>query len=582
MTGGTLTFTLQLTDALYGAEKTCSLGLQFGDDFWMFGGGDMPAALETTGTFTFSVPFSGSGGETNVRFPGQQAVVSFSNANPVVALTYWWFWFGPRDIEDNGRHFVITDASIEMASSGSTCIFTGLSPLGDFTALAETGQTAQVSLPSPLGAFSATAVDGILGTLSLPSPLGTFGAKSYLSGVNPYPISDALWVDSPGFTQWMAESWYAISGCTLTPAPTTRVYFDRNSSGNRLYFTATTSESAWSGNPNASIRITMTDGSYWVCGGVMPSGMMAAGTFDFDLPFSSAGGESMSAYFTDGAANVYWLSAATQAQIASISINLGFRDRDGHKRHFQVTNAYLVLNGTGEVVDTLHPPTRTARFAGSSPLGSLSVLAAPDATAMFSGLSPLGDLSVLANRVVYPPAASTLPRDAVTTYRCVITGAPDGLPDLVLPVSSFSVRHRADADSYYHIVVPTCALLDGIAARRHGEIVLVSVLGAIEEELLRGELGSLGTAVGATSQSITISGNTPLAPTERRTYSLDQVLYQSTSLAGQTRLRIPPRAGMRPGDTVIYRGVYTAIGDISWGVSVSQGSLDAQMEIATA
>ena len=31
----------------------------------------------------------------------------------------------------------------------------------------------------------------------------------------------------------------------------------------------------------------------------------------------------------------------------------------------------------------------------------------------------------------------------VVTYRCILTGAADGLPDIVIPISSFNIRKRA-------------------------------------------------------------------------------------------------------------------------------------------
>ena len=148
--GGTLLFTIALTDALYGEDKSLLLWLDFGDHgFWMIGGDAMPSAMESAETFTFTTPFSAEGGEGNARFPGATGYALWSDADETVSLTDIGFYFGPRDADGNGRRFTITAASIEMAESDSICIFTGLSPLGVFTMSAETDPTAQVSLPSP-------------------------------------------------------------------------------------------------------------------------------------------------------------------------------------------------------------------------------------------------------------------------------------------------------------------------------------------------------------------------------------------------------------------------------------------------
>ena len=173
-------------------------------------------------------------------------------------------------------------------------------------------------------------------------------------------------------------------------------------------------------------------------------------------------------------------------------------------------------------------------------------------------------------------------RPGVAYYTCILTGAGDGLSDLVLPISSFSVRHQADSDSTYSLVVPTYEPITDIAARTHGEIVISSTIGGYTEELVRGALGEVQAAQGAGSQSITINGRAEFAETEPVTYRVDEVSYVYTTTSGASRWRIAPRAAIRPGDIVRWGNQFIAVDSISWSMAASSGDISGQMEIATA
>ena len=80
-----------------------------------------------------------------------------------------------------------------------------------------------------------------------------------------------------------------------------------------------------------------------------------------------------------------------------------------------------------------------------------------------------------------PALAENVP-EAITYYHCKLTGAPDGLADAVLPMSSFSVRHRYDGPSYYQLTIPSYAYVAAIAARPHGQIVIWSDTGGITRQ----------------------------------------------------------------------------------------------------
>lgn len=177
-----------------------------------------------------------------------------------------------------------------------------------------------------------------------------------------------------------------------------------------------------------------------------------------------------------------------------------------------------------------------------------------------------------------PAVEDAIPGD-VTYYFCKLTGAADGLTDAVLPISNFSVRHRYDGPSYYQITIPSYAYVTAITARPNGEIVLWSETGGVSEELLRGDLGSVRTDRGPRSQSISISGNSDRAASDSKTFLLAEALYASTTFEGESRLRIPPRAGIRPGDFVRYSDLNFQVGEVVWSVAVSPGGMAITMEI---
>lgn len=179
------------------------------------------------------------------------------------------------------------------------------------------------------------------------------------------------------------------------------------------------------------------------------------------------------------------------------------------------------------------------------------------------------------------PAAAVAIPPGVTYYFCKLTGAPDGLADLVLPISSFSVRHRPDAPSYYQVTIPSYAYVTDLAARPNGEIVIWSEQAGVSEELARGDLGQVAIARGPESQSISISGNADRAELPHLTYVIPEALYVASSFSGDTRLRIEPRARIRPGDYVRYQDLNMAVGEVTWAVSVSAGGMAVTMELVS-
>jgi hypothetical protein len=174
-----------------------------------------------------------------------------------------------------------------------------------------------------------------------------------------------------------------------------------------------------------------------------------------------------------------------------------------------------------------------------------------------------------------PPLASAI-ANGIISYQCLLTGLADGLSDLVLPLSSVSVRHRDETKSYYSIAIPSVLYSEDIAARSNGQIVVSMTIGAVAEELFRGSLGTVQTSVGPKGQAITISGNASRAAHTLATYEIAAALYTYSTSDGEQRIRIPPRAAIRPGDTVLFDGSYFEVGL----VTLTASPKDTTMELA--
>lgn len=279
-----------------------------------------------------------------------------------------------------------------------------------------------------------------------------------------------------------------------------------------------------------------------------------------------------------------WVEAVAVAGMPAVSIvqQVGLITGTGLTGNPSVVGLQQVALAIGApAIGTPATLSRTGFLALAQPLPALGI---PQGTAssgyrlLAQPLPSLGTPRVFAWSL---PAPAAIIPPGVTLYYCKITGAADGLADALLPISNFSVRHRQATASYYNVTIPSFAYVAALAARTHGEIVLWSERAGVTEELMRGALGDVSVARGPNSQSISISGNASRAATPSFTYIITEALYTSTTFAGDTRLRIEPRAAIRPGDYVRYQELNFAVGEVSWSVAVSAGGMAVTMEVAS-
>ncbi|KKM27866.1 hypothetical protein LCGC14_1570430 [marine sediment metagenome] len=141
-------------------------------------------------------------------------------------------------------------------------------------------------------------------------------------------------------------------------------------------------------------------------------------------------------------------------------------------------------------------------------------------------------------------------------YYFTLTGAADGLADVVIPMSSFQYRLRDDTPSYLQVIVPGTDSAGAITARSNGDLIieLAYLIDGVEhyrEQLAAVDFESVRTDEGTKSQSIILSGHRTDTWGAQTVTIQGRITYRSEN-NGQIRLRkAVPDLWLRPGDTVI-------------------------------
>jgi len=157
-------------------------------------------------------------------------------------------------------------------------------------------------------------------------------------------------------------------------------------------------------------------------------------------------------------------------------------------------------------------------------------------------------------------------------YRCTLTGTADGLPDIVLPISSFQTRARKNPrPSYLSVIVPNATLhLPYIIARPNGEIVIEQGRmypdGIEYDDLVRADYENFAYNEGARNSSITLTGHRTLPVTVPQIVDLRGVSIQAQQQTGIRRVTAAVDFRARPGDTVKWDGNEMTAGMIAIAV----------------
>lgn len=163
-----------------------------------------------------------------------------------------------------------------------------------------------------------------------------------------------------------------------------------------------------------------------------------------------------------------------------------------------------------------------------------------------------------------------------TIFQCILTGAADGLEDLVIPISSFQSTVRDGDPSYLACVIPnSLSYIIDIMARTNGDIVIKQGYklydGSIQaEEIIRVDYENLQITRGGRSDSATISGHKTISSSSPKSVNLEEVSYYGLQTDGKRTFRAKPDIFLRVGDTAVYGAESIVVGQISYIVDTRQ------------
>ena len=155
-------------------------------------------------------------------------------------------------------------------------------------------------------------------------------------------------------------------------------------------------------------------------------------------------------------------------------------------------------------------------------------------------------------------------------YLCVLTGAADGLDDVIIPISSFQSVLRDGYPSYLSCVIPNSIdYIVDIMARTHGDIVVKKGYkysdGTINtEEICRVTYETLQIYRGGRNDFATISGHKTTTSTAPKNRALTDVSFYGLQVDGKRAFRAAPDLFLRVGDIATYGGESIVVGQISY------------------
>ena len=253
--------------------------------------------------------------------------------------------------------------------------------------------------------------------------------------------------------------------------------------------------------------------------------------------------------------------------------------------HFMIPVAYIPVTSL-----TLSAPESFRGYARSqAPVADL-VLSRHDPSYFFLFASHPPAVSLLLTSrnpsAVWELNAAMFPASQVI-YLCTLTGAADGVADVVIPISSFQATLRNGDPSYLACVIPNSTDWEAaVTARPNGEIVIQKGYRLADgstnlEEIARVDFETVRIDRGARNDSATIVGHKTVTATAPKEWAVQGVSYYALQADGKRRIRAAMDLFLRPGDVVIY-GAGDAdsfiVGRISYFVYVNWAVMEVSEE----
>jgi hypothetical protein len=226
-----------------------------------------------------------------------------------------------------------------------------------------------------------------------------------------------------------------------------------------------------------------------------------------------------------------------------------------------------------------HAPYRHAE----APAGDMALTALAPTTAIACPV-PVATMTFLGRNPAHVwEVAKAVRVTAQKIYICILTGAPDSLEDVEIPMSSFQSRLRDGESSYLAAVIPNSTLYEAdVTARPNGEIVikmgyLMSDGTRALEEIARVDYETMQLDRGARNDSMTIVGHKTVTSTAPKEREVKVNTFYGLNAAGKRRIRSLPDLFLKPGDTLIYGtggNDYLIVAQITYYVDTRQAIME--------
>ncbi len=153
------------------------------------------------------------------------------------------------------------------------------------------------------------------------------------------------------------------------------------------------------------------------------------------------------------------------------------------------------------------------------------------------------------------------------TYSLTLTGAPDSLADIVLPMSSFQTRLKDGDPSWLSVIVPNGRVYaDSINARPNGELVVMRI-GVTEDgtpesvERARVDLETIRTDEGPFKSSATLAGHKTTSAGTPKGVALELATLRSV-YSGKVHIESKMDSNIVPGDQAEHNSQVFTVGEI--------------------
>jgi hypothetical protein len=203
----------------------------------------------------------------------------------------------------------------------------------------------------------------------------------------------------------------------------------------------------------------------------------------------------------------------------------------------------------------------------------------PNATMGLTALNPMGfnfiPSASLTLTPLNPSGVVHVPRTARSIFRCILTGAENGLDDLHLPISAFNATVRDGDPSYLSCKVPNGSEYEAdILLRPDGDIVVRCgvILGngtEYTEEIVRVNYEDMLIERTSSIDNLTINGHKTRTLGQSKDWSITGVSFYSMNASGKRRVRGDIDFQLSCGDICTYGdgvGENIVVGAISYAV----------------